>query len=64
MTSPPTKTSNPVSNSMGLSASASDPDSFTFEQAMASPDREEWMKAAAKEIASLESKNTWDEVNI
>ena len=51
-------------DAMGLSASASDPDSFTFEQAMASPDREEWMKAAAKEIASLESKNTWDEVNI
>ena len=45
-----------------LAASRSDPDTVTFEQAMASPNRREWITAAGMEVSSLESKGTWEEV--
>jgi hypothetical protein len=41
----------------------SDPDSVTWEQGLAGPDREQWIKATTAEIEGLESKNTWDEVD-
>jgi len=39
-----------------------DPDTLTFAEAMASPHRNEWLKAAKSEIEGLESKRTWIEV--
>ena len=45
-------------------ASASDPDTLSFEQAMADTDNvTKWMEAAAKEVASLEKNGTWVEVD-
>jgi hypothetical protein len=46
-------------------ASASDPDTLTFEQGMADIDhRAEWIEAMAKEISSLEALGSWEEVDI
>ena len=39
-----------------------DPDTLSFQEAMASPDKSKWMDAAQKEISGLESKGTWEEV--
>lgn len=48
-----------------LKAAKSDPDTFTFDEAMADEEnREEWLKAMGKEIDSLVGKMTWDEVPI
>ena len=42
----------------------SDPDSLSYDEAMADTDNvERWMEAARKEIASLEKNGTWLEVN-
>ena len=43
-------------------ANAKDPDLFNWDQAMASEHREEFLKAANKEIEGLVSKQTWTEV--
>ena len=43
-------------------AKKSDPDTFTFEQCMASPEKQEWMESMLKEIRSLEQHGTWIEV--
>jgi hypothetical protein len=45
-----------------LKASVSDPDTLSFEEAMADADFAKWMEAADLEIHSLESKGTWIEV--
>jgi hypothetical protein len=45
-------------------ATASDPDTLTFDEAMADPDRPKWLEASEKEIRSLEEKGTWVEVGI
>ena len=39
-----------------------DPDTFTYQEAMASEHKSEWLKAAQAEISALESKFTWMEV--
>ena len=39
-----------------------DPDTLSFQEAMASSDKSKWMEAAQKEISGLESKSTWEEV--
>ena len=46
-------------------ATASDPDTLTFDQAMAdTANVTKWMEAAQKEIFSLEKNGTWREVGI
>ncbi|KAI2494789.1 hypothetical protein MHU86_19740 [Fragilaria crotonensis] len=46
-------------------AAASDPDTLSFDQAMADIEHvTKWMEAAAKEVASLEKNGTWKEVSI
>ena len=42
----------------------SDPDTLTFDEAMASPDRDLWIAVAEKEIADLTKRGTWREVPI
>ena len=45
--------------------SPSDPDTLTFEQALADTEHHhEWMEAAQKEIQSLEKLGSWEEVDI
>ena len=48
----------------GYKASRADPDTLTYDEAIASPERAEWMQAAAEEIAQLEAKDTFEEVPI
>ena len=43
-------------------AATSDPDTLSIDQAMADANVDDWLKAAQKEISSLEAKNTWTEV--
>ena len=46
-------------------AAASDPDTLSFDQAMADIEHvTKWMEAAAKEVASLEKNGTWKEVSM
>jgi hypothetical protein len=46
-------------------AAASDPDTLSFDQAMADIEHvTKWMEAAAKEMASLEKNGTWKEVSM
>jgi hypothetical protein len=46
-------------------ASISDPDTLTYEQAMADREhRNEWLDAMQLEISSFESLNSWDEVDV
>ena len=46
-------------------ASNSDPDTLTFDEAMANTvNCQGWSEAAANEISALEAKGTWEEVNI
>ena len=45
-------------------ATASDPDTLTFDEAMADPDRPKCLEASEKEICSLEEKGTWVEIGI
>ncbi|GFH50768.1 hypothetical protein CTEN210_07244 [Chaetoceros tenuissimus] len=40
-----------------------DPDIFTYDQAMKTPERKDWMKAAEAEISELENHNVWIEVD-
>ncbi|KAL7578662.1 hypothetical protein ACA910_009804 [Epithemia clementina (nom. ined.)] len=47
-----------IPNAEAYKASASDPDTLTFDQAMSSPDKHEWIKAANLEIAELVAKGT------
>jgi hypothetical protein len=46
-----------------LKASNTDPDTLSYEEGMADIDKPKWIKAAAKEIMSLEAQNTWTEVD-
>jgi len=39
-----------------------DPDTLTYDEAMADPDRDCWLESMFVEITSLESKEAWDEV--
>ncbi|KAL7562849.1 hypothetical protein ACA910_002466 [Epithemia clementina (nom. ined.)] len=48
-------------NPEAYKASASDPHTLTFDQAMSSPAKHEWIKAANLEIAELVTKGTWTE---
>jgi hypothetical protein len=45
-------------------AATSDPDTLSYDEAMNSPERPQWMAAAQDEISQLESKHTWDEVPV
>ena len=46
-------------------ASNSDPDTFTFDEAMADTvNCQGWLEAAVNEISALEAKGTWEEVDI
>ena len=47
---------------LALKATVSDPDLFSYEQAMRSPERDEWIEAAKKEIEGLEGLGAWVEV--
>jgi hypothetical protein len=42
---------------------SSDPDTLTFDQAMADVDRVQWIESAHKEIKALEENHTWEEVD-
>ena len=44
--------------------SKTDPDTFTFSQCMASPERTEWMASMLKEIRVLEDHGTWVETDM
>lgn len=49
----------------GFKAAASDPDTLSFDQAMADIQHIcKWIEAAAKEVASLEKNGTWKEVSV
>jgi hypothetical protein len=43
---------------------SSDPDTLTFDEAMADPDRPRWIESAHKEIKSLEGNHPWEEVDV
>jgi hypothetical protein len=43
-------------------AAAKDPDTLSWGEAMADPDKEKWLEAARVEIEALESNRTWQEV--
>ena len=45
-----------------LKAIASDPDSLSFDEAMASDDRPMWREAMMKEVRALENRGAWSEV--
>jgi hypothetical protein len=45
-------------------AKKADPDTFTFEQCMRSPEKQEWMESMLREIRSLEQHGTWVEVDM
>ena len=48
-------------NPLFFKAAASDPDTLTFEQAIADVEHvDKWKEAAEKEIKSLEDKGTWE----
>ena len=47
-----------------LKAAASNPDTLTYDAILQDSELEEWKRAAANEIASLEKKGTWEEVPI
>ena len=51
-------------SSMSILAASSDPDTFTFEEAMRSDYKEEFIAAANKEVRELEGHATWKEVPI
>ena len=44
-------------------AAKDDPDTFGWDVAMNSPERDEWIKSAQKEIDSLTKHGTWTEIN-
>ena len=52
------------SMSINAAGAKNNPDIFTFDQAMARDDREEWIKSAQKEIRELEEHGCWKEVPI
>jgi hypothetical protein len=53
------------SSPVAYKAALSDPDTMTFEQAMADREHQhEWLDAMQKEISSFEALGTWDEVDI
>ena len=47
---------------MKASTKNADPDTLSYEEAMNSNERNEWIQAAADEIASLESFDCWEEI--
>eukprot|EP01083_Nonionella_stella_P274358 931200_1 len=49
---------------MAASKSQTNPDMFTYDQAMASEHRSEWIEAAKKEIDSLDKLGCWNEVPV
>jgi hypothetical protein len=55
---------NGITQSYAFKASNSDPDTLSYDEAMADVDRELWIAAAKKEIASLEDHGTWTEVEL
>ena len=52
---------NGITQSYAFKASNSDPDTLSYDEAMADVDRELWIVAAKNEIASLEDHGTWTE---
>ena len=52
---------NGITQSYAFKASNSDPDTLSYNEAMADVDRELWIVAAKNEIASLEDHGTWTE---
>ena len=55
---------NGITQPYAFKASNSDPDTLSYDEAMADVDRELWIEAAKKEIKSLEDHGTWTEVDI
>jgi transposase InsO family protein len=54
---------NGITQPYAFKASSSDPDTLSYDEAMADEDREFWIAAAKKEIKSLEDHGTWTEVD-
>jgi hypothetical protein len=55
---------NGITQPYAFKASNSDPDTLSYDEAMADVDRDKWIEAAIQEILSLEKENTWTEVDI
>jgi hypothetical protein len=55
---------NGITQHYAFKASSSDPDTLSYDEAMADKDRDKWIEAAKKEILSLEHEGTWTEVDI
>ena len=55
---------NGITQSYAFKASNSDPDTLSYDEAMADVDRKLWIAAAKKEMASLEDNGTWTEVEL
>ena len=55
---------NGITQSYVFKASNSDPDTLSHDEAIADVDRELWIAAPKKEIASLEDHGTWTEVEV
>ena len=55
---------NGITQPYAFKASNSDPDTLSYDEAMADVDRDKWIEAAIQEILSLEKEGTWTEVDI
>ena len=55
---------NGITQSYAFKASNLDPDTLSYDEAMADVGQELWIAAAKKEIASLEDHGTWTEVKV
>ena len=55
---------NGITQSYAFKASNLDPDTLSYDEAMADANRELWIAAAKKEIASLEDHRTWTEAEV
>jgi hypothetical protein len=55
---------NGITQPYAFKASNSDPDTLSYDEAMADVDRDKWIEAAIQEILSLEKEDTWTEVDI
>ena len=49
---------------MAATGKQKNPDIFTWDEAIRSEFRSEWMEAAQEELYKLEARDTWDEVDI
>ena len=55
---------NGITQSYAFKASNLDPDTLSYDEAMADVDCELWIAATKKEIKSLQDQGTWTEVDV